>query len=162
MGPTMNIVKGSIFAIVYVCFTIIIPVVTFSLLREYTVKGLPLDFTQEDLNNIIFWVTALGLIISGCAFFTHSSPKQSIRRGTFALIQVLVNCLYLWSYKFSGATEIIFNLDMGDNSGFLSLNLQQMVLVYLGIYFLTIILKIYDVIDFTINRENIRNDRMKE
>jgi len=51
---------------------------------------------------------------------------------------------------------------MGDNSGFLSLNLQQMVLVYLGIYFLTIILKIYDVIDFTINREKIRNERMKE
>jgi len=162
MGPTINIVKGTIFAVIYVCFTIIIPVLTFSLIREYVVEGLPLDFTQEDLNNIIFWVTALGLIISGCAFFTHSSPKQSIRRGTFALIQVLVNCLYLWSYKFSGATEIIFNLDMGDNSGFLSLNLQQMVLVYLGIYFLTIILKIYDVIDFTINRENIRNDRMKE
>lgn len=162
MGPTINIVKGTIFAVIYVCFTIIIPVLTFSLIREYVVEGLPLDFTQEDLNNIIFWVTALGLIISGCAFFTHSSPKQSIRRGTFALIQVLVNCLYLWSYKFSGATEIIFNLDMGDNSGFLSLNLQQMVLVYLGIYFLTIILKIYDVIDFTINREKIRNNRMKE
>ncbi|MFX1320972.1 MAG: hypothetical protein ACFFAQ_04920 [Promethearchaeota archaeon] len=162
MGPTINIVKGTIFAVIYVCFTIIIPVLTFSLIREYVVEGLPLDFTQEDLNNIIFWVTALGLIISGCAFFTHSSPKQSIRRGTFALIQVLVNCLYLWSYKFSGATEIIFNLDMGDNSGFLSLNLQQMVLVYLGIYFLTIVLKIYDVIDFTINREKIRSDRMKE
>ncbi len=162
MGPTINIVKGTIFTVIYVCFTIIIPVVTFSLLREYVVEGLPLDFTQEDLNNIIFWVTALGLVISGCAFFTHSSPKQSIRRGTFALIQVLVNCLYLWSYKFSGATEIIFDLDMGDTSGFLSLNLQQMVLVYLGIYFLTIILKLYDVIDFTINREKIRNDRMKE
>jgi len=162
MGPTINIVKGTIFTIIYVCFTIIIPVVTFSLLRGYVVEGLPLDFTQEDLNNIIFWVTALGLVISGCAFFTHSSPKQSIRRGSFALIQVLVNCLYLWSYKFSGATEIIFNLDMGDNSGFLSLNLQQMVLVYLGIYFLTIVLKVYDVIDFTINREKIRNDRMKE
>ncbi|MFX0041301.1 MAG: hypothetical protein ACFE8L_00175 [Candidatus Hodarchaeota archaeon] len=158
----MNIVKGTIFAIVYVCFTIIIPVVTFSLLREYVVQGLPLDFTQEDLNNIVFWVTAFGLVISGCAFFTHSSPKQSIRRGTFALIQVLVNCLYLWSYKFSGATEIIFNLEFEDTSGFLSLNLQQMVLVFLGIYFLTIILKVYDVIDFTINREKIRNDRMKE
>jgi len=162
MGPTINIVKGTIYTIIYACFTIIIPVVTFSLLREYVVEGLPLDFTQEDLNNIIFWVTALGLVICGCAFFTHSSPKQSIRRGTFALIQVLVNCLYLWSYKFSGATEIIFDLDMGDTSGFLSLNLQQMVLVYLGIYFLTIILKVYDVIDFTINREKIRNDRMKE
>lgn len=161
MGPTMNIVKGSIFAIIYICFTIIIPVVTFTLLRSYVVEGLPLEFEQEDYNNVIFWVTALGLVISGCAFFTHSSPKQSIRRASFALIQVLVNCLYLWSYKFSGATEIIFNLEMEDTSGFLSLNLQQMVLVYLGIYFLTIILKVYDIIDFTINRERIRSDRMK-
>ncbi|GAI01730.1 unnamed protein product, partial [marine sediment metagenome] len=94
-----------------------------------------------DYESIIFWLTAFGLIISGCAFFKYSSPKQSIRKGVFALIQVLVNCLYLWSYKFSGAAEINFVII---DFGFFSLNLQQMILVYMGIYFLTIVLKAYE------------------
>ena len=162
MGPTMNMFKGTIYTVIYVCVTLVVPLVTFSLIRQYVVRGLPLEFEQEDYHNIIFWVTALGLVISGCAFFKFSSPKQSIRKGVFALIQVIINCLYIWSYNFSGATEILFNLEYGDYSGFMGLNIQKMVLVYMGIYFLTIILKIYDVIDFTINREKIRYDRMKE
>ncbi|MFX1411836.1 MAG: hypothetical protein ACFFA6_15935 [Promethearchaeota archaeon] len=162
MGPTINIVKGTIYTAIFASITIIIPITLFSLIRQYVVSGLPLQFEREDYTNVIFWVTALGLVICGCAFFKYSSPKQSIRKGVFALIQVIVNSLYIWSYNFSGAAEIIFDLEFGDTSGFLGLNLQQMILVYMGIYFLTIILKVYDVIDFTINREKIRSDRMKE
>lgn len=158
MGSVKNMVKGFIFSTIYVVTTIVIPLATFSWIRSMVVQGFPLDFEQQDYESIVFWLTAFGLIISGCAFFKYSSPKQSIRKGVFALIQVLVNCLYLWSYKFSGATEINFViLDFG----FFSLNLQQMILVYMGIYFLTIVLKGYDIIDFTINREKIREDRMK-
>ncbi|MFX1317282.1 MAG: hypothetical protein ACFE9T_15575 [Promethearchaeota archaeon] len=162
MGPTKNIVKGTIFTAIYICTTIIIPIILFSLVRQYVVSGLPLNFDREDYTNVVFWVTALGLIICGCAFFKYSSPKQSIRKGVFALIQVIVNSLYIWSYNFSGAAEIMFDLEFDDTSGFLALNLQQMIMVYMGIYFLTIILKVYDLIDFTINREKIRNNRMKE
>jgi len=158
MGSVKNMVKGFIFSTIYVVTTIVIPLATFSWIRSMVVQGFPLDFEQQDYESIIFWLTAFGLIISGCAFFKYSSPKQSIRKGVFALIQVLVNCLYLWSYKFSGATEINFVIL---NFGFFSLNLQQMILVYMGIYFLTIVLKGYDIIDFTINREKIREDRMK-
>ena len=158
MGSVKNMVKGFIFSAIYVVTTIVIPLATFSWIRSMVVQGFPLDFEQQDYESIIFWLTAFGLIISGCAFFKYSSPKQSIRKGVFALIQVLVNCLYLWSYKFSGATEINFVIL---NFGFFSLNLQQMILVYMGIYFLTIVLKGYDIIDFTINREKIREDRMK-
>ncbi len=158
MGAVKNMVKGFIYSAIYVVTTIVIPLATFSWIRSMVVQGFDLSFTQQDYESIIFWLTAFGLIISGCAFFKYSSPKQSIRKGVFALIQVLVNCLYLWSYKFSGATEINFVIL---NFGFFSLNLQQMILVYMGIYFLTIVLKGYDIIDFTINREKIREDRMK-
>ena len=158
MGSVKNMVKGFIFSTIYVVTTIVIPLATFSWIRSMVVQGFPLDFEQQDYESIIFWLTAFGLIISGCAFFKYSSPKQSIRKGVFALIQVLVNCLYLWSYKFSGAAEINFVII---DFGFFSLNLQQMILVYMGIYFLTIVLKGYDIIDFTINREKIREDRMK-
>ena len=158
MGAVKNMVKGFIFAGVYVVTTIVIPMLLFSWVRNMVVQGLPLDFEQQDYETIIFWLTAFGLIISGCAFFKYSSPKQSIRKGVFALLQVLVNCLYLWSYKFSGATDITFIiLDFG----YFTLNISQMILVYMGIYFLTIVLKVYDIIDFSINREKIREDRMK-
>ena len=163
MGSVKNMVKGSIYTTVYVVFTLMIPLVTFSLVKDYVVKGvLPLELTQQQYNDIVFWITALGLLICACAFFTYSSPKQSIRKGVFALIQVLVNSLYIWSYKFSGATNIIFSLDLSGSTGFLALNLQTMVLVYMGIYFLTIVIKIYDVVDFTLNRDKIREMRMKE
>jgi hypothetical protein len=163
MGSIKNMVKGSIYTAIYVVITLVIPLVTFSLVRDYVVRGvLPLEFEQEQYNDVVFWITALGLLICACAFFTYSSPKQSIRRGVFALIQVLVNSLYIWSYKFSGATNILFSLDMDGTTGFLALNLQTMVLVYMGIYFLTIVIKIYDLVDFTLNREKIREMRMKE
>ncbi|MFX0104369.1 MAG: hypothetical protein ACFE75_02620 [Candidatus Hodarchaeota archaeon] len=157
MGAVKNMLKGFIYTAIYAFFSIGIPLITFSSIRNMVVAGFPLEFEQQDYENVIFWLIAFGLIISGCAFFKYSSPKQSIRKGIFALIQVLVNCLYLWSYKFSGATEIKFVM----NFGFFSLNLEQMILVYMGIYFLTIILRIYDVIDFSINREKIRENRMK-
>lgn len=156
MGAVKNMVRGVIFTALYVVTTIVIPLLTFSLIKN--IEGLPFELEQQDYQNITFWITAFGLIISGLAFFTYSSPKQSIRRGYFALIQVIVNCLYIWSYRFSGATEIKFVIV---DYGFFSLDLSQMVLMYMGIYFLTIVLKMYDIIDFTINREKIREKRMK-
>ena len=159
MGSVKNMIRGIILTAIYVVFAIVIPLVTFTLLFNLVVQGLPLDFEKQDYNNIVFWVLAFGLIISGCAFFKFSSPKQSIRRGILGLIQVLLNCLYLWSYKFSGATEITFIII---DFGLLSLNVQQMILMYMGIYFLTIIIKVYDIVDFTINRKKIRENRMKE
>ena len=158
MGAVRNIVRGSIYSAIYAVITIVIPLVTFSWIWSMVVQGFPLDFEQQDYQNVLFWVTAFGLVITGCAFFTYSSPKQSIRRAIFALIQILVTCLYIWSYKFSGALNLEFVIA---NYVYFSLNLSQMILVYMGIYFLTIVLKVYDIIDFTINREQIRENRMK-
>jgi hypothetical protein len=158
MGSVKNMVRGSIYTAIYAVTTIVIPLVTFSWLFQLTVQGFPFDFEQQEYQNIIFWVTAFGLIICGCAFFSHSSPKQSIRKAVFALMQVIVNCLYIWSYRFSGATDIQFTIV---GYGFFSLDVQQMVLLYMGIYFLTILIKVYDIIDFAVNREKIRENRMK-
>ncbi|MFX0003991.1 MAG: hypothetical protein ACFE9C_03905 [Candidatus Hodarchaeota archaeon] len=158
MGSVKNMLRGSIYTAIYAVTTIVIPLITFSWLFQLTVQGFPFDFEQQEYENILFWVTAFGLIICGCAFFSHSSPKQSIRKAVFALIQVIVNCLYIWSYRFSGATDIQFTIV---GYGFFSLDVQQMVLLYMGIYFLTIVIKVYDIIDFAVNREKIRENRMK-
>ncbi len=162
MGRFFNIVKGIIYMSVYIVTTMVIPFLTFTWVRELSILGVDIVLTQHDYENIIFWISAFGLLICAAAFFNYSSPKQSIRKGTFALVQIILNCLYIWSYKFSGATEIRFEIVFEVvNVGFVAINVQNMVMLYMGIYFLTIILKGYDFFDFVLNREKIREKRYK-
>ena len=74
------------------------------------------------------------------------------------MIQIILNCFYLWSYKFSGALEVEVEIV---KVGIIAINLQQMILTYMGIYFLTVILKAYDLIDFIVNRDKIKFERGK-
>ncbi len=162
MGRLFNIVKGIIFMCVYIGTTMVIPFLTFTWVKEVQILGVGIVLTQHDYENIIFWISAFGLLISSAAFFNYSSPKQSIRKGTFALVQIILNCLYIWSYKFSGATEIRFEIVFEIvNIGYISINVQNMVMLYMGVYFLTIILKGYDFFDFVLNRKTIRENRYK-
>lgn len=156
MGTAKNMLKGVLFTLIYLTTTMIIPYLTFTWVKNLDVVGLPIVMSQLEYERILFWISAFGLLITGCAFFNYSSPKQSIRKAIFALIQIVLNCLYIWSYKFSGATEISFEIV---SIGGLSVDFQQMILLYMGIYFLTIVLKVYDLIDFTINRKKIREKR---
>ncbi len=155
MEDTKNMIRGIIFTIIYIITTIVIPYLGFTWVKNLSIQGMPIQLEQVQYENIIFWIFAFGLIVSGCAFFAYSSPSQSIRRGIFSLLQVILNCFYIWSYRFSGALEVEFIFEFGS----VYINLTQMILVYLGVYFLTILLKIYDVIDFTVNRYKIREER---
>ena len=140
----------------------VIPYFTFTFIKNMQLLGVDIVLEQQNYERIIYWVTAFGLLISSTAFFNYSSPKQSIRKGTFALIQIILNCLYIWSYKFSGATEVRFEIVVEVvNIGYITVNVQNMVMLYMGVYFLTIILKGYDFLDFVINRKKIREKRYK-
>lgn len=154
-----NMLRGTIVAAIYFTSTVLIPFWTFSWIKTINVEGVELQAYKQQVNRILFYVWAFGLLISGTAFFAYSSPKYSIRRGAFALIQIILNCLYLWSYKFSGALEIEFVLV---DYGVITVNLQEMILLYMGIYFLTVILKAYDLLDFIVNREKIKYERGKK
>ena len=162
MGRFYNIAKGVIFMSVYIVTTMVIPYYTFTFIKNMQLLGVDIVLEQQNYERIIFWVTTFGLLISSTAFFNYSSPKQSIRKGTFALIQIILNCLYIWSYKFSGATEVRFEIVIEVvNIGYITVNVQNMVMLYMGTYFLTIILKGYDFLDFVINRKKIRAKRYK-
>ncbi|MFW9999520.1 MAG: hypothetical protein ACFE9Q_06555 [Candidatus Hodarchaeota archaeon] len=162
MSATKNMVRGTIFASIYVITTIGIPLLLFNWMKNLQIPYVgEIILTQESYSRIIFWIVALGMVVCGCAFFSYSSPKQSIRKAIFAFVQVTVNCLYIWSYKFSGASDILLDFEITGYSGFLYINLQTMILVYMGVYFLSIILKVYDIIDFAVNRKLIRENRMK-
>jgi len=153
-----NMVRGVFFAAIYLITTLIIPYMTFSWIRSLEVEGVEIDIYKKRYKAIIFWLVAFGLVISGTAFFAYSSPANSIRRGVFSLIQMLLNCFYLWSYKFSGALEVEFVLV---DLGYMTMNLSQLILLYMGIYFLSVILKAYDLADFVINRKKIQAARVK-
>ena len=162
MGRFYNIIKGIIYMCVYIVTTMVIPFLTFTWVREVSILEVDIILTQHDYENIIFWISAFGLLISATAFFNYSAPKQSIRKGTFALVQIILNCLYIWSYKFSGATEIRFEIVFEITKvGYVSINVQNMVMLYMGVYFLTIILKGYDFFDYVLNRKKIRENRYK-
>ncbi|MFX0071391.1 MAG: hypothetical protein ACFFAO_09910 [Candidatus Hermodarchaeota archaeon] len=151
-----NLVRGALFAVIYFVITILIPYYTFSWIKTINVEGVELEAYKQQVNKILFYVWAFGLVITGSAFFAYSAPSQSVRRGVFSLIQILLNLLYLWSYKFSGALEVEFELV---DLGVITINLQEMILLYMGIYFLTVILKTYDLLDFIVNREKIKERR---
>jgi hypothetical protein len=154
-----NMIRGVIFATIYIITTIVIPFLTFSWVMSLEIEGVDLELYQDRYNQIIFFVLAFGLLISGTAFFAYSSPSQSIRRGVFSLIQIILNCFYLWSYKFSGALELeLVLVDMG----VVTIDLAQMILTYMGIYFLVVILKTYDLVDFIVNRNKIKYERGKK
>ena len=153
-----NMVRGVFFAAIYLITTLIIPYMTFSWIRSLEVEGVEIDIYQKRYKAIIYWLVAFGLIISGTAFFAYSSPAQSIRRGFFSMLQIILNCFYLWSYKFSGALEVEFELV---DLGYMTLNLTQLILLYMGIYFLSVVLKTYDLADFIINRKKIQSARVK-
>ena len=147
---------------IYIVTTMVIPYFTFTFIKDMQLLGVDIVLEQQNYERIIFWITTFGLLISSTAFFNYSSPKQSIRKGTFALVQIVLNCLYIWSYKFSGATEVRFEIVIEIvNVGYITVNVQNMVMLYMGIYFLTIILKGYDFLDFVFNRKAIREKRYK-
>jgi hypothetical protein len=166
MGAGKNITRGTLFTALYITTTMVIPFISFTLitnLGQIGGTGVNLGLAPEKYTQIIFWVMAFGVLVCGSAFFAYSSPKQSVRRGVFALVQIVMNCLYIWSYKFSGATEI--ELALVDNTGAaigeVGLDFQQLIMIYLGIYFLTIVLKTFDLVDFIVNRETIKEMRIK-
>ena len=74
MGAVKNMVKGFIFTGIYVLFTVVIPLIFFTLI--FSIEGLPLEWEQQDKNRITFWLVAFGLLVSGLAFFKYSSPKK--------------------------------------------------------------------------------------
>ena len=75
----------------------------------------------------------------------------------------ILNCLYIWSYKFSGATSVRFEIVIElTDVGFITVNVQNLVMLYMGVYFLTILLKGYDFFDFVLNRKKIREKRYKD
>lgn len=153
-----NLVIGAFFASLYLIVTVLIPYFTFTWLKALQIEDAEIDITTSQYNKIIYWIIALGSITTATAFCTHSSPPESIRKGILSLIQILLNCSYIWSYKYSGALDL--NIELVD-FGIIALNLTQLIIAFVGIYIFTLFIKGYNLIYYIVRRDDIRFKRGK-
>ena len=152
MGGTKNIFKG-VFALSYnAIIVLVVPLMLFKYITEYTVLGVTVGLTEDQYEDITYWVTAFGILICATAFAESSSPKRSRRRAVMAVLAVIFNALYIYMYKFSGASTLDFDFT-GDGtfSGYMKLDMTNMVYLWMGMLFLNIIIALFDLIDFTVN-----------
>jgi hypothetical protein len=149
MGGIKNIFRGFLGMAIYMTTTMLIPILTLDYVDKLVIPITPeqtinIEMAQGQIATIIFWLTALGLVISGLAFFSWSSPSSSRRKVIFSIILVIANCFYLWSYKFSGATQISIQII---GFGSMTLDFGLMAMLYLGAYSLVIIAKFWKLIE---------------
>jgi len=150
MGGMKNLFRGFIGMAIYMTTTMLIPALSFDYVDKMEISIPPtgqildIEIAKGGIAVVIFWLVALGLTISGLAFFTWSSPKDSRRKVVFSILLVFANCFYLWSYKFSGATAFGIQIP---GLGRVTLDFVGMVLLYLGAYTLIIVAKIWKLIE---------------
>lgn len=146
-----NILSGLVWAAFYFVTLILIPSYTFEALQSYTVSGVTIAIPTQQYEKLTFWIGNLGMVIVGLGFFAHSSPKRSIRKAVLGLLKIFVNALYIWVYKFSGVTVLTFDFsDPGVYGAVVSVDFSTIVMMLMGVFFLNIILAIYDLLDFAI------------
>ena len=161
MGGMKNIFRGFIGMAIFLTTTLLIPFLTFDYVDKMEISIPPTDqildiqIAKGNIAIVLFWLVALGLVISGLAFFSWSSPKNSRRKIVFSMLLVFTNCFYLWSYKFSGAT--LFGIEI-PGLGSVTLDFAEMVMLYLGAYTLIIIAKIWKLIEVEIGKRKEKKE----
>ncbi len=160
MGGMKNIFRGFIGMAIYIITFMLIPILTFDFVDNMEIPVPPdqilnIDIAKGNIDVVKFWLIALGLMISGLAFFTWSSPRNSRRKIVFSMLLVFTNCFYLWSYKFSGAT--LFGIEI-PGLGSVTLDFAEMVMLYLGAYTLIIIAKIWKLIEVEIGKRKEKKE----
>ncbi|MBA7507381.1 hypothetical protein ES706_06100 [subsurface metagenome] len=149
MGGMKNIFRGFIGMAIYIITSMLIPILTFDFVDNMEIPVPPdqilnIDIAKGNIDVVKFWLVALGLTMSGLAFFSWSSPKESRRKVVFGILLVFAHCFYLWSYKFSGATA--FGVEI-PGFGRVTFDFAGIVLLYLGAYALIIVAKIWKLIE---------------
>ena len=145
----MNLAKGAASAIYQAVMLIVIPLFTFDYIKNVQVAGINIGMTPEKYETISFFIVNIGLVVVALSFFSASSPKRTVRKGIVNLLKIFFNAIYIWSYKFSGATVFVLEfVTVGELTGSVTLDFTYMASMVIGVVFLNIILAIIDIIDW--------------
>lgn len=159
MSAAKNLLKGFFAIVQYFLSYIIFPLWLFQYITTYDFGFFKVSVAQID--TIIYWITAIGILCTAIAFVAASSPDRSKRKGIFELLQVIFNTAYIYMYKFSGASEMIFNF-VGNPSGAMSMNVTKLVYLWIGTYGLSILLAVFDLIDYCVYKDEDKSKNVAQ
>jgi hypothetical protein len=157
--PVKNVLRGVARATEYAVSSVLIPYLSFRYLRDLNVGGFPISVSNEQYDTIIFWITAIGLITVAAAFGVGSSPKRTPRKAVFLMIQTVANCIYIYSYKFSGAADYSMAIV---GFGTISFSVGALLNLWMGVIFLKTALNLYDFIDAIIFQKKQKKLRLEQ
>jgi hypothetical protein len=144
MGAAKNIFGGFTSALIALVSYVIIPWIGLSVVKGITLPaGITIDYFRAQVDDIIFYIQALGIIQAGIAFAKGSSPKYSKRKAIFSLFNYLGAASYSYIIKFSGLSQIPIILA---GVGELSVSLDSFVYMMFGIVVVNSLLALFDLV----------------
>ena len=136
--------SGGVWHFLYVlAFSVLLPMYTIQALNHISVQGVDLSFGQTNFDLMIAWLYRTGVVMAAVAFFKAFSPKYSKRRVWGNLFQNITYVFYIYMYKFSGTS----NITMQGSNVSIVLNIDSILVLYMGLVFLYILASIYEIID---------------
>ncbi|MBN2152756.1 MAG: hypothetical protein JW839_14995 [Candidatus Lokiarchaeota archaeon] len=143
MGATKNIFSGIIQAIISLASYVVIPWIGLTVVKTLALPfGVTIELFRQRVDDILFYIIAMGIIQTGIAFAKGSSPKYSKRRAIFSLFNLLGAASYSYIIKFSGLSQIPITLT---NVGEITISLDAFVFFVFGIVVLNSLLAIFDL-----------------
>ena len=145
----MSITKRILYALlrmsISLVLSIIVPLVLFGSVKNIPdILGMSITLEQQLYDSIVFWIISCGMLTISLTFAKFSSPKRSPQRAIFGIFNIFASCIYIYSYKFSGASQLSYSIQ---NYGSVSFDVGVMLNLWMGLIFLKIILEIYDLVD---------------
>ena len=145
MGAAKNIFSGIISAAIALASYVIIPWIGLTVAKSLTIpieSGFTIDLFREKIDDILFYIIAMGIIQVGIAFAKGSSPKYSKRKAILSLFNLLGAASYSYIIKFSGLSQIPITIT---NIGEVIISLDAFVFFVFGIVVLNSLLAIFDL-----------------
>ncbi len=144
MGAAKNIFSGIISAAIAITSYVIIPWLGLTAVKTLTLgEGIEIDYFRSHVDDILFYIIAMGIIQCGIAFAKGSSPKYSKRKAIFSLFNLLGAAAYSYIIKFSGLSRIPITLV---GYGEIAVNLDAFVFFVFGIVVVNSLLAIFDLV----------------
>ncbi|MHA1683589.1 MAG: hypothetical protein ACTSUE_21805 [Promethearchaeota archaeon] len=160
MSGSKNFFKGLLFAIIAAMTYVVLPYTGLTVVKNLDTDLVPINYARFDLNRIIFFIQAIGIIQIALAFAKGSSPKYSKRKALFALAQIIGSGTYIYIIKFSGLSQVPIVLE---DIGEIIISFDNMMYLTFGVILVNGILALFDIVT-TIKdqRDGVVYDKDKE
>ncbi len=144
MGAAKNIFSGMLSAIISLVSYVLLPWIGLSVAKTIALPGyVEINYFRSQIDDILFYIIAMGIIQTGIAFAKGSSPKYSKRKAIFSLFNLLGAAAYSYIIKFTGLSRIpIVITGLGE----IRVSLDAFVFFVFGIVVLNATLAIFDLI----------------